>query len=62
MNYYDVLGVPRDATPEQIRTAYRALVQLFHPDRLRHLRPDVAGELRGRGQLGQRAERAMRLT
>ncbi len=41
MNYYDVLGVPRDATPDQIRTAYRALVQLFHPDRLRHLRPEV---------------------
>jgi hypothetical protein len=41
MNYYDVLGVPREATPEQIRAAYRALVQLFHPDRLRHLRPEV---------------------
>jgi len=41
MNYYDVLGVARDATPEQVRSAYRALVQLFHPDRLRHLRPEV---------------------
>ncbi len=41
MNYYDVLGVPREATPEHIRSAYRALVQLFHPDRLRHLRPEV---------------------
>lgn len=41
MNYYDVLGVPREATPEQVRGAYRALVQLFHPDRLRHLRPEV---------------------
>lgn len=36
-----MLGVPRDATPDQIRSAYRALVQLFHPDRLRHLRPEV---------------------
>ena len=36
-----MLGVPRDATPDQIRAAYRALVQLFHPDRLRHLRPEV---------------------
>jgi hypothetical protein len=41
MNYYDALGVPREAAPEQIRAAYRALVQLFHPDRLRHLRPEV---------------------
>ena len=41
MNYYDILGVPSQATPDQIRTAYRALVQLFHPDRLRHLRPEV---------------------
>jgi hypothetical protein len=41
MNYYDTLGVPADASPEQIKTAYRALVQLFHPDRLGHLRPEV---------------------
>ena len=41
MNYYDILGVPRDATQDQVRSAYRSLVQLFHPDRLRHLRPEV---------------------
>ncbi|WP_329792033.1 J domain-containing protein [Lentzea sp. DG1S-22] len=27
-----VLGVPRDATPAQIRTAYRALLLALHPD------------------------------
>jgi hypothetical protein len=27
-----VLGVPRDATPAEIRTAYRALLLAFHPD------------------------------
>lgn len=30
---YEVLGVPRGATPEQIRRAYRRLVLLHHPDR-----------------------------
>ena len=29
---YDVLGIGRNATDEQIRTAYRRLVQLHHPD------------------------------
>lgn len=32
-DYYLVLGVPRDETPERIRTAYRALVKRYHPDR-----------------------------
>lgn len=40
MNYYDLLGVSPEATPEQIRAAYRTLVQLFHPDRLAHLKPE----------------------
>jgi curved DNA-binding protein CbpA len=31
--YYDVLGVPRDATQEQIRLAFRRLVLKYHPDR-----------------------------
>jgi DnaJ-class molecular chaperone len=29
---YDVLGVKRDATPEQIRAAYRKLAKKHHPD------------------------------
>ncbi|GLZ27891.1 hypothetical protein Lesp02_00810 [Lentzea sp. NBRC 105346] len=29
---YRVLGVPRDATPAQIRAAYRALLLTLHPD------------------------------
>lgn len=40
MSYYDLLGVPPEASAEQIRAAYRTLVQLFHPDRLSHLKPE----------------------
>ena len=32
-DYYDVLGVRRDATSEEIRHAYRRLVMQYHPDR-----------------------------
>ncbi len=31
-NFYVVLGVSRDADLEQIRSAYRRLVKLYHPD------------------------------
>ncbi|UUL77187.1 J domain-containing protein [Pseudarthrobacter sp. Fe7] len=31
-NYYTVLGVGRDATPQQISHAYRALMRSHHPD------------------------------
>ncbi len=32
-DYYDILGVPRDADPEQIKKAYRKLAMEHHPDR-----------------------------
>jgi molecular chaperone DnaJ len=33
-NFYTILGVPRRATPDTIRTAYRALAKRHHPDRV----------------------------
>ena len=31
-DYYDVLGVKRDATAAQVKSAYRRLVRKHHPD------------------------------
>jgi molecular chaperone DnaJ len=32
-DYYDVLGVARDASPEQLKKAYRKAAMQYHPDR-----------------------------
>lgn len=41
LSHYDLLGVPREASAEEVRRAYLDTSRLFHPD-LRH-RPDLAG-------------------
>jgi len=33
-DYYDVLGVARDASPEEVKRAYRKLAMQYHPDRV----------------------------
>ena len=32
-NYYNILGVPKGATQDEIRASYRALAMRYHPDR-----------------------------
>lgn len=32
MNYYHILGIPRTASMEQVRRAYREQIKFFHPD------------------------------
>jgi len=32
-DYYDILGVPRDADEEEIKRSYRRLAMQYHPDR-----------------------------
>src|SRR3989304_6422580 len=32
-DYYDILGVPRNASQEQIKKAFRRLAMKYHPDR-----------------------------
>jgi hypothetical protein len=43
-NYYEILGIKQDATPEQIKVIRDKLSLIYHPDKGRHL--GVDGEQR----------------
>ncbi|KAL3030305.1 hypothetical protein AAZX31_03G212800 [Glycine max] len=52
--YYSVLGIRRDASFSDIRTAYRKLAMRWHPDKWA-LNPATAGEAKRRFQQIQEA-------
>ena len=39
-NYYEILGVKRNASAEQIKRVYQKLIQIYHPDHGTHLGVD----------------------
>ena len=40
-DYYQILGIGNDATPEQIKDAYRAAAKKYHPDVVGNSDPDA---------------------
>lgn len=52
-NYYAILGVPREASPEEVKKSYRRLSHLFHPDRLSSESPEAQNEALERFKLIQ---------
>ncbi|GHO44676.1 J domain-containing protein [Ktedonospora formicarum] len=59
-NYYTILGVPQNATPEHIKKMYRKQVRQYHPD-LHHGAPDARIKLLNEayGVLSNYQKRAM---
>ncbi len=56
---YRVLGVQRSASPEEIRAAYRARMQEYHPDKVAHLGTELQQLALEKSQQIQRAYRQL---
>jgi DnaJ-domain-containing protein 1 len=46
--YYDVLEVPYDARPQEIKAAYKSLAQKYHPDRFIDTDPVIQELVQGK--------------
>lgn len=44
MDYYQVLGINRNATSSEIKKAYLKLAKVYHPDKVKNKDPQVASE------------------
>ena len=44
MDYYRLLSIPPNASPKEIKAAYRRMAEVYHPDKMRELPPAVRKE------------------